>query len=90
MYETRAFGDISNDSNEELILLRTLDAIALTLLIVGGLNWLLVGLFQFDLVAAIFGGQDSVLSRIIYVIVGLCAIYSFKFFGRLREEERAR
>lgn len=90
MYETRAFGDSSNDSNEELILLRTLDAIALTLLIVGGLNWLLVGLFQFDLVAAIFGGQDSVLSRIIYVIVGLCAIYSFKFFGRLREEERAR
>ncbi|MFC6334460.1 DUF378 domain-containing protein [Paenibacillus septentrionalis] len=70
--------------------MRTLDAIALTLLIVGGLNWLLVGLFQFDLVAAIFGGQDSVLSRIIYVIVGLCAIYSFKFFGRLREEERAR
>ncbi|MEK4252064.1 DUF378 domain-containing protein [Paenibacillus sp. FSL W7-1287] len=70
--------------------MRTLDAIALTLLIVGGLNWLLVGLFQFDLVAGIFGGQDSVLSRIIYVLVGLCAIYSFKFYGHQRAEEHAR
>ncbi len=49
--------------------------VALILLIVGGLNWGLVGLFQFDLVAAIFG-EMSVLSRIIYVIVGLAAIYA--------------
>lgn len=50
------------------------DWIALILLVVGGLNWLLVGLFGFDLVAAIFGDM-SIVARIIYVIVGLCAIY---------------
>ncbi|KRM96472.1 hypothetical protein FC19_GL000766 [Liquorilactobacillus aquaticus DSM 21051] len=60
--------------------MKTLDSVALGLLIIGGLNWLLVGLFNFDLVAAIFGGQTAILSRIIYVIVGLCALYSLKFF----------
>ncbi len=48
---------------------------AFALVIVGALNWLLVGLFHFDLVAALFG-QMSLLSRIVYVIVGLCGIYS--------------
>ncbi len=48
---------------------------ALALVIVGALNWLLVGLFHFDLVAAIFG-QMSVLSRIVYAVVGLSGIYS--------------
>ncbi|GIO40010.1 MULTISPECIES: DUF378 domain-containing protein [Paenibacillus] len=70
--------------------MRTMNNIALTLLIVGGLNWLLVGLFQYDLVAAIFGGQSAMLSRIVYVIVGLCALYSLKFYGDVNEEERAR
>lgn len=70
--------------------MRTMNNIALTLLIVGGLNWLLVGLFQYDLVAAIFGGQSAMLSRIVYVIVGLCALYSLKFYGNVNEEERAR
>ncbi|MGX7395635.1 DUF378 domain-containing protein [Carnobacterium mobile] len=60
--------------------MKTLDSIALGLLIVGGLNWLLVGLFEFDLVATIFGGQTAILSKIIYVIVGLCALYALKFF----------
>ncbi|MDT8854401.1 DUF378 domain-containing protein [Paracoccaceae bacterium Fryx2] len=55
--------------------MRPIDAIAQILLIVGGLNWLLVGLFQFDLVAAIFGGQAALLSRLIYIIVGLCAVW---------------
>lgn len=70
--------------------MKTLNIVALTLLIVGGLNWLLVGLFQYDLVAGIFGGQDSMLSRIIYVIVGICAIYAFKFFNDVTEDEVAR
>lgn len=70
--------------------MKTLNTVALTLLIVGGLNWLLVGLFKFDLVASIFGGQSSLFSRIIYIVVGLCAIYSIKFFGDVNEEERAR
>lgn len=55
--------------------MRTLNLITQILLIVGGLNWLLVGLFQFDLVAAIFGGQTAPISRIVYIIVGLCAIW---------------
>ncbi|MBQ9673107.1 MAG: DUF378 domain-containing protein [Ruminococcus sp.] len=52
-----------------------LDKIALTLLIIGGINWGLVGIFQFDLVAFIFGGQTGVLSRIIYIVVCLAAIW---------------
>jgi hypothetical protein len=53
----------------------TIDWIALILVIVGGINWLLVGLFRFDLVAAIFGGQERVLARIVYILVGLAAIW---------------
>lgn len=70
--------------------MKTLNVIALTLLIIGGLNWLLVGLFQYDLVAGIFGGQNSTLSRIVYVIVGVCAVYSIKFFNDVSEERVAR
>jgi uncharacterized membrane protein YuzA (DUF378 family) len=54
---------------------KALNLITLILIIVGGINWLLVGLFQFDLVAAIFGGQDAVLSRVVYVLVGLSALW---------------
>ena len=52
----------------------TIALIAMILLVIGGLNWGLVGLFRFDLVAAIFG-EMSALSRIIYVLVGLSAVY---------------
>ena len=52
-----------------------LDWIALVLLIVGGINWGLVGLFDFDLVAALFG-EMSALSRVVYILVGLSAIYA--------------
>lgn len=54
--------------------MRALNIITRILLIVGGLNWLLVGAFDFDLVAALFG-EMSALSRIVYVLVGLSAIY---------------
>ena len=47
---------------------------ALTLVIIGALNWLLVGLLQFDLVAWAFGGQDAIISRIVYILVGLAGI----------------
>lgn len=63
--------------------MKALDNIALSLLIVGGLNWLLVGLFKFDLVAMLFGGQAAIISRIVYVLVGLCAIYCFKLFATI-------
>lgn len=52
-----------------------LDKIALTLLIIGGLNWGSVGIFQFDLVAWICGGQTGIISRIVYILVGLSAIW---------------
>lgn len=55
--------------------MKAVDTIAKTLLIVGGLNWGLVGLFQYDLVAGIFGGQDAALSRVVYTVVGLSAAY---------------
>jgi uncharacterized membrane protein YuzA (DUF378 family) len=55
--------------------MRSLNLLTLFLIIVGGLNWLLVGLFQFDLVAAIFGGQDALLARVVYVLVGLSALW---------------
>src|SRR5690554_3900010 len=54
---------------------RTLNVITLVLLIIGGINWGLVGLAQFDLVAALFGGQDALLARIVYVLVGLSALW---------------
>jgi uncharacterized protein len=58
---------------------RKLDTLALVLTSVGGLNWGLVGLFRFDLVAAIFGGMEfgetNVASRIVYTLVGVSAIY---------------
>ncbi len=54
--------------------MRAINIITLVLLIVGGLNWLLVGLLDFDLVAAIFG-EMSPLSRIVYVLVGLSAVW---------------
>lgn len=54
--------------------LSSLDWVALVLVVVGGLNWGLVGLFQFDLVAAIFG-EMSVISRVVYSLVGVSAVY---------------
>ncbi|EHE86529.1 hypothetical protein CRL705_361 [Latilactobacillus curvatus CRL 705] len=67
--------------------MKTLDNIALTLLIVGGLNWLLVGLFKFDLVAMLFGGQAAIISRIVYVLVGLSALYCIKLFAPINSAQ---
>ncbi len=52
-----------------------MDRIALILAIIGGLNWGLVGIFRFDLVAYLFGGQTASVSRVIYTLVGLAAIW---------------
>lgn len=54
--------------------MKALNLVTLILVIVGGLNWGLVGLFDFDLVAALFG-VDSVLSNLVYILVGLSALY---------------
>lgn len=59
-----------------------MDCIALILSIIGCLNWGLVGLFRFDLVAWLFGGDASLLSRIIYTLVGLAGLWSISFLFR--------
>ena len=55
--------------------MKVVNILTLVLVIVGAVNWGLVGLFQFDLVAAIFGGQQAALARIVYVLVGLSGLY---------------
>ena len=65
--------------------MKTVDVIAGVLLIVGGLNWGLWGLFQFDLVAALFGGNASVISRIIYTLVGAAAVYQALSWKAIQE-----
>ena len=65
-----------------------MDTIALILVIIGALNWGLIGLFNFDLVATLFGGQTSLLSRIVYSLVGLAGLYSITFLMGNRIGER--
>jgi len=62
-----------------------MDRISLILVIVGALNWLLVGLFQFDFVSWVFGGQTAVLSRIVYALVGIAGLWSISLLFRERE-----
>ena len=52
-----------------------IDTIALVLNIIGAINWLLVGVFQFDIVAWLFGGQGAILSRILYTIIGAAGVW---------------
>ena len=59
-----------------------MDAIALILSIIGSINWGLIGLFQFDLVAWLFGGQDAILSRIVYSLVGLAGLWCITLLYR--------
>ena len=56
---------------------------ALTLVIIGAINRLLIGIFQFDVVAAIFGGQAAIVSRIIYSLVGLAGLWCISFYSKL-------
>ena len=62
-----------------------LDKLCLILLIIGGLNWGAIGIFQFDIVAWICGGQSGIISRIIYTIVALSAIWCISLLFRDRE-----
>lgn len=59
-----------------------MDTLALILSIIGSINWGLVGIFQFDLVAWIFGGQDAWLSRVIYILVGLAGLWCITLLFR--------
>lgn len=62
-----------------------IDKIALLLVIIGGLNWGLVGLFNFDLVAWLFGSQMAILSRIVYTLIALAAVWCISLLFRDRE-----
>ncbi|KNF08122.1 protein of unknown function DUF378 [Gottschalkia purinilytica] len=62
-----------------------MDRLSLVLVIIGAINWGLISLFRFDLVAAIFGGQDAILSRIVYGLVGLAGLYCITLLFRDRE-----
>lgn len=64
--------------------MKVIDYIALILVIVGAINWGLVGFFSFDLVRVIFGDM-TLISRIIYALIGIAGLYSLSFFGRLEQ-----
>ncbi len=65
-----------------------MDRIALVLAIIGSLNWGIVGIFKFDIVAWIFGGQTSSVSRVIYTLVGLAGIWCISLLFRERDTAR--
>lgn len=72
--------------------MRYINGLSLALVIVGGLNWLLVGLFEFDLVAAITGstfGETNIISRVIYALVGVAAIWLIPSLPRVASEQTA-
>ncbi len=59
---------------------KMLDRIALALLVIGGINWGLIGIFRFDLVAFLFGGSAAVISRVIYTLVAISAVWCISLF----------
>jgi len=69
--------------------MRTFDAIALILVVIGAINWGLIGFFRYDLVASIFG-DFSGFTRTIYALVGIAGLYAISFFGRDREPRETR
>lgn len=68
--------------------MQTLQRIALTIAIIGAINWGLIGFFNFDLVATIFGGQDSFLSRVVYSLVGISGLICLTLLFKPWEEEQ--
>ena len=64
--------------------MKALNVISLLLIIVGAINWGLWGFFQFDLVAYLFGGNTTGVSRIVYSIIGLGGLWSLRFLGRCK------
>ena len=81
MYIKIIFG---HDTYDRIILevIFMLDKISLALLIIGGLNWGSIGIFQFDIVAWIFGGQTGIVSRLVYTLVALAAIWCVSLLFR--------
>lgn len=73
--------------NKEEKQMKYFDNISLTLVIIGALNWLLIGVFRFDLVAFLFGNM-TLLSRIVYILVGLCGLYLITLYGRINDDKK--
>ena len=69
--------------------MKTLDIIVLLLVIIGAVNWGLIGFFGFNLVTSLFGDMSS-FSRIVYALVGIAGLYSISFLGRDRDTNRHR
>ncbi len=74
--------------NEDNMDNKALNCIALTIAIIGALNWGLIGIFRFDLVAFIFGNM-SWLSRLVYIIVGVVGLYLLTFYMRLSDSSNS-
>ena len=68
--------------------MKFLNTLFLALLIIGGLNWGSIGLFGIDLVGTLFGGSLSIISRIIFTIVGVSSIWAFTFFNKVDEKTK--
>ena len=66
--------------------MQVFDKIALALVIIGAINWGLVGLFSFDFVGWLFGGQGEIVSRIIFTVVGLCGLWWISLLFRDNRE----
>jgi uncharacterized protein len=67
--------------------MKALNVISLVLIILGGLNWLSVGLFEYDVISEIFGGTDDVGSRIVYTVIGIAALYAIALLPKVAQED---
>ncbi len=74
---------LKSDAERYGVFMKTMDYIVLVLIIIGAVNWGLIGFLQFDLVRVLFGNM-SMFSRIIYAVVGLSGLYAISYFGRIR------
>lgn len=66
--------------------MKTIDYVGLVLIIIGAINWGLIGLFRVDLIRLIFGDM-TMLTRIVYSIVGVCGLYAISYFGRIKSND---
>ena len=80
---------LGKQNAKEFAIMRIIDRIALILTVIGALNWGSIGVFGFDIVAWICGGQGAVFSRIIYTVVALAGIWCISLLFRSREEYEA-
>jgi len=66
--------------------MKIVNVLSLILVIIGGLNWLSVGIFEEDVVANLFGGSEEIGARIVYIVVGVAALYALSLFGKVSRD----